>query len=115
MRPGTPDGSSSSRRAALGLPLRLVGRRREELEQLASDGEEIRVADARHEAELIEAFDGAFAVASTAGPFLDVGTKPVGAAIAVGAHYIDTARSRRSRESCTTASASRQTSATSSC
>jgi len=73
----------------LGLPLRLVGRRREELERLARDGEEIRVADARHEAELIEAFDGAFAVASMAGPFLDVGTKPVGAAIAVGAHYLD--------------------------
>ena len=74
----------------LGLALRLVGRRREALEQLARDGEEIRVADARHEAELIDAFDGAFAVASTAGPFLEVGTKPVGAAIAVGAHYLDT-------------------------
>ena len=36
----------------LGLALRLVGRRREALEQLARDGEEIRVADARHEAEL---------------------------------------------------------------
>jgi short subunit dehydrogenase-like uncharacterized protein len=74
----------------LGLPLRLVGRRREALERLAREGEEIRVADARHEAELIDAFDGAFAVASTAGPFLEVGTKPVGAAIAVGAHYLDT-------------------------
>jgi short subunit dehydrogenase-like uncharacterized protein len=74
----------------LGLPLRLVGRRRDALEQLARDGEEVRVADARHEQELIDAFDGAFAVASIAGPFLDVGTKPVGAAIAVGAHYLDT-------------------------
>jgi len=73
----------------LGLSLRLVGRRREELERLARAGEEIRVADARHEAELIDAFDGAFAVASTAGPFLDVGAKPVGAAITVGAHYLD--------------------------
>ena len=73
----------------LGLRLRLVGRRREALEQLARPGEEIRVADARHEAALIDAFDGAFAVASTAGPFLDVGAKPVGAAIAVGAHYLD--------------------------
>jgi short subunit dehydrogenase-like uncharacterized protein len=73
----------------LGLPLRLVGRPRAALEQLARDGEEIRIADALHEAELIGAFDGAFAVASTAGPFLEVGTKPVGAAIAVGAHYID--------------------------
>jgi uncharacterized protein YbjT (DUF2867 family) len=51
----------------LGLPLRLVGRRRSALEGLARDGEEIRVADARQEAELIEAFDGSFAVASTAG------------------------------------------------
>ena len=75
---------------ALGIPLRLVGRRADALEELAGDGEEVRVADAGHEAELIEAFDGAFAVASTAGPFLDVGTKPVGAAIAVGAHYLDT-------------------------
>ena len=73
----------------LGLPLRLVGRRRAALEELAREGDEIRPADARHESELIEAFDGAFAVASTAGPFLAVGTKPVGAAIAVGAHYLD--------------------------
>ena len=73
----------------LGLPVRLVGRRRSALEELAREGEEIRVADARHEAELIEAFDGSFAVASTAGPFLEVGTKPVGAAVAVAAHYID--------------------------
>lgn len=74
----------------LGLPLRLIGRRRAALAALAREGEEVRVADARREAELLDAFDGAFAVASTAGPFLDVGTKPVGAAIAVGAHYLDT-------------------------
>jgi short subunit dehydrogenase-like uncharacterized protein len=74
----------------LALPPRLVGRRRDALEELARNGEEVRVADARHEQELIDAFDGAFAVASIAGPFLDVGTKPVGAAIAVGAHYLDT-------------------------
>lgn len=74
----------------LGLPLRLVGRRREALEALARDGEEVRVADAEHEAELIAAFDGAFAVATTAGPFMATGPKVVGAAIAVGAHYLDT-------------------------
>jgi short subunit dehydrogenase-like uncharacterized protein len=74
---------------ALGIPLRLVGRRREALEALAQDGDEVRVADAAHEQELIDAFDGAFAVASTAGPFTEIGTKPVGAAIAVGAHYLD--------------------------
>lgn len=71
------------------LPLRLVGRRRDALERIAAEGDDIRVADARHEHELIEAFEGAFAVASTAGPFLEVGTKPVGAAIAAGAHYVD--------------------------
>lgn len=74
----------------LGLPLRLVGRRREALEAMAQPGEEIRVADAGDEALLREAFDGAFAVASIAGPFLDVGTAPVAAAVAVGAHYVDT-------------------------
>ena len=74
----------------IGLPIRLVGRRREALKSLARADEEVRVADAGREAELIAAFEGAFAVASTAGPFLRVGTKPVGAAIAVGAHYLDT-------------------------
>ena len=74
----------------LGLPLRLVGRRREALEARALPGEEIRVADAGDEAGLQEAFDGCFAVASLAGPFLDVGTAPVSAAIAAGAHYVDT-------------------------
>jgi short subunit dehydrogenase-like uncharacterized protein len=74
----------------LGLPLRLVGRRREALEALAGEGEEIRVADAGSERELIEAFEGAAVVASLAGPFLEVGPRPVAAAIAVGAHYLDT-------------------------
>jgi short subunit dehydrogenase-like uncharacterized protein len=73
----------------LGLPLRLVGRNRAALQRIARDGEEIRVADATHEQQLIDAFDGTFAVASTAGPFMRVGAKPVGAAIAVGAHYLD--------------------------
>jgi short subunit dehydrogenase-like uncharacterized protein len=73
----------------LGLPLRLVGRNRPALERLARGGEEIRVADAAHEQQLIDAFDGAFAVVSTAGPFMVVGAKPVGAAIAAGAHYLD--------------------------
>jgi short subunit dehydrogenase-like uncharacterized protein len=75
----------------LGLPLRLVGRNRAALEELAQPGEDVRVADAGHEHELIAAFEGAFAVASTAGPFLSVGTRPVAAAITVGAHYLDTA------------------------
>ena len=75
---------------AAGLPVRLVGRRREALEALAREGEEIHVADARDEAALIEAFAGSFAIASVAGPFLELGPKPVAAAIAVGAHYLDT-------------------------
>ena len=73
----------------LGVPLRLVGRRSDALEAIAHEGDEVRVADARHEAELIDAFDGAFAVASTAGPFLENGQRVVGAAIAVAAHYVD--------------------------
>jgi short subunit dehydrogenase-like uncharacterized protein len=72
-----------------GVPLRLVGRNRAALERLALEGEEVRVADAGHERELIDAFEGAFAVVSTAGPFLEVGAKPVGAAITAGAHYLD--------------------------
>jgi short subunit dehydrogenase-like uncharacterized protein len=74
----------------LGLPLRLVGRRREALEAAAIGGDEIRVADARDERVLREAFDGAFAVASLAGPFLENGDAPVAAAIDRRAHYLDT-------------------------
>jgi short subunit dehydrogenase-like uncharacterized protein len=72
-----------------GLPLRLVGRRREALERIARPGEEMRVADARDEAALIRAFEGAFAVASLAGPFLELGAQPVAASLAAGAHYLD--------------------------
>ncbi|HVM17371.1 MAG TPA: NAD(P)H-binding protein [Gaiellaceae bacterium] len=74
---------------SLGLELRLVGRRRGALEGLAQPGEEVRVADARDPAALRAAFEGAFAVASLAGPFLEVGDAPIEAAIAAGAHYVD--------------------------
>src|SRR2546428_6813129 len=75
---------------ALGLPLRLVGRRRAALEALARDGEEIEASvDARVREELTRAFSGAFAVASCAGPFLDLGPGPPEAAAAAGAHYLD--------------------------
>ena len=74
----------------LGLPLRLVGRRRAALEQLARPGDEVRVADGRDPAGLRGAFEGAFAVASCAGPFLEVGPAPLAAALTVGAHYLDT-------------------------
>src|SRR5438445_245348 len=57
---------------------------------MAVSGDEIRVADARDERALREAFDGAFAVASLAGPFLATGDLPVAAAIDRGAHYLDT-------------------------
>jgi short subunit dehydrogenase-like uncharacterized protein len=86
---GYAGGLVLERARELGLPIRLVGRRRAALEAIARDGEEVRVADARHETELIEAFGGAFAVASTAGPFVENGQRVVGAAIAVGAHYVD--------------------------
>ena len=73
-----------------GVPLRLVGRRRAALEALALPGEEVRVADARDEDALRAAFEGAGVVASCAGPFLELGFAPVAAAIASGAHYLDT-------------------------
>lgn len=78
---------AEARRA--GLPLRLVGRRREALEALAGAGDELAVADARDEGALRSAFSGAFAVASCAGPFLELGPAPVGAAIGADAHYLD--------------------------
>lgn len=74
----------------LGLSLRLVGRRREALDALASDGDEVHVADARDLPALERAFDGAFAVASCAGPFLHLGTAAIEAALSVRAHYLDT-------------------------
>ena len=78
---------AEARRAA--LEIRLVGRRREALDELAASGEEVRVADARDEAALRAAFDGASVVVSLAGPFLELGLAPVRAAAAVGAHYLD--------------------------
>jgi short subunit dehydrogenase-like uncharacterized protein len=72
-----------------GIPLRLVGRSEERLRALAQPGDEVRVADAGDVAALTAAFEGAFAVVSLAGPFLVVGDGPVRAAIAAGAHYLD--------------------------
>ena len=79
---------AEARRA--GLEVRLVGRRREALEELSAPGEEIRVADARDESALRDAFQGAAVVASCAGPFLELGLAPVEAAVGAGAHYLDT-------------------------
>jgi short subunit dehydrogenase-like uncharacterized protein len=95
----------------LGLRLRLVGRRRDALEALAREGDEVRVADARGGTALRSAFEGAGVVASCAGPFLPIGTTPVAAAIAAGAHYVDTsgeqAFARRVYEECGPAAAER--------
>jgi len=79
---------AEARRA--GLEVRLVGRRREALEELAAPGEDVRVADARDESALRDAFQGAKVVASLAGPFLENGLAPVEAAVGAGAHYLDT-------------------------
>jgi short subunit dehydrogenase-like uncharacterized protein len=79
---------AEARRA--GLELRLVGRRLEALEELARPGESVRVADARDEGALRDAFRGASVVASCAGPFLELGLGPVAAAVGEGAHYLDT-------------------------
>ena len=79
---------AEARRA--GLEVRLVGRRREALEELAAPGEEVRVADARDESALRDAFEGVSVVASCAGPFLEIGLAPVAAAVGAGAHYLDT-------------------------
>jgi short subunit dehydrogenase-like uncharacterized protein len=79
---------AEARRA--GLEVRLVGRRREALEELAAPGEDVRVADARDRDALRAAFEGAAVVASVAGPFLEIGLAPVEAATGAGAHYLDT-------------------------
>jgi short subunit dehydrogenase-like uncharacterized protein len=73
----------------LGLSLRLLGRNEAALRAAADSGEEIAIADATDEDSLVAALDGAFAVLSTAGPFLERGFATVDAAIAVGAHYVD--------------------------
>ena len=72
-----------------GLEVRLVGRRREALEELAAAGEEVRVADARRSDEVAAACEGCEVVLSCAGPFLELGVGPVLAAISIGAHYLD--------------------------
>jgi short subunit dehydrogenase-like uncharacterized protein len=87
---GYTGGLVLERARGLGLPVRLVGRRRDALDALAGRNDEVAVADARDEDALRRAFDGASVVASCAGPFLELGDAPVRAAIAAGAHYLDT-------------------------
>jgi short subunit dehydrogenase-like uncharacterized protein len=50
----------------------------------------VRVADARHSHEVSAACEGCEVIASCAGPFLAIGPGPVLAAVAIGAHYLDT-------------------------
>ena len=74
-----------------GLPLRLVGRRRDALDALAQPGEEVRVADARSTRNRCARRSPAHPSSRRcAGPFLELGLAPVEAAIAEGAHYLDT-------------------------
>lgn len=73
----------------LGLSLRLLGRDEAALREVAQSGEEIAVADAADHGALIAGLEGAFAVISTAGPFLTRGFATVDAAIAAGTHYLD--------------------------
>jgi short subunit dehydrogenase-like uncharacterized protein len=72
-----------------GLDVRLVGRRRDALEELAAPGEEVRVADARRFDEVAAACDGCDVVLSCAGPFMEVGMGPILGVISIGAHYLD--------------------------
>jgi short subunit dehydrogenase-like uncharacterized protein len=74
---------------ALGLRLRLLGRRPAALEERAQSGDELRVVDATEHAALVEALTGAVAVVSTAGPFLERGFTTIDAAVAAGVHYVD--------------------------
>ena len=73
-----------------GLDVRLVGRRREALEELAAAGEEVRVADVRRSGEVAAACEGCEVVLSCAGPFMEIGMGPIVGVIAIGAHYLDT-------------------------
>lgn len=73
----------------LGLRLRLLGRNRKSLQEHARAGEELQVADATDHGSLVHGFEDAFAVVTTAGPFLKKGFAVADAAIEAGVHYID--------------------------
>jgi short subunit dehydrogenase-like uncharacterized protein len=73
----------------------LVGRDVARLQALAFHGAEVRVADIGDPAALVEAFAGCDAVVNTAGPFTVLGAPVIEAAIAAGAHYVDTTGEQR--------------------
>ncbi|WP_416565871.1 saccharopine dehydrogenase family protein [Nocardia testacea] len=78
-----------------GMEVRLVGRDRTRLESAAAEAgipdAAIRVAGLGERAALIAALAGGDVVINCAGPFTTSGAVMVDAAIAAGAHYIDTA------------------------
>jgi short subunit dehydrogenase-like uncharacterized protein len=77
--------------ACSGIEAVLVGRDPERLRAAAGGtGFEIRIADIGDQDSLEVAFAGADAVVNTAGPFARLGAPVVRAAIAAGAHYVDT-------------------------
>ena len=77
--------------ARRGIEAVLVGRDPGRLRAAAAGtGFEVRIADIGDQAALEAAFAGADAVVNTAGPFAPLGAPVVRAAIAAGAHYVDT-------------------------
>ncbi|SNQ51799.1 Saccharopine dehydrogenase [Frankia canadensis] len=77
--------------ARRGLDAVLVGRDAERLRPVAArTGFEVRIADIGDEDALAAGFKGVDAVVNTAGPFAKLGAPVVRAAIAAGAHYVDT-------------------------
>ncbi|MFC9895767.1 saccharopine dehydrogenase family protein [Nocardia sp. NPDC127579] len=72
----------------------LAGRDAEKLESAAAQANltdaEVRVATVDDGAALVAAFRGADAVINCAGPFTPTGARVVDAAVAAGAHYVDT-------------------------
>ena len=77
--------------ARRGIDAVLVGRDPERLRVAASGtGFEVRIADIGAPDALSDAFTGADVVVNTAGPFARLGAPVVRAAIAAGAHYVDT-------------------------
>jgi len=79
--------------AARGLPVRLAGRRREPLEQLARalDAEDVVTVDAAEPDSLAEAVAGAGVVLSTVGPFTRRAAPVVDACLAARVPYVDIA------------------------
>ncbi|MGI8607612.1 MAG: saccharopine dehydrogenase family protein [Candidatus Dormibacteria bacterium] len=76
----------------LGLPMTLAGRNEDSLRRLAHEfDDEYPVAVARHDdPEALERIAaGVKVLASTAGPFGEIGVLPVAAAVAAGRHYLD--------------------------